>query len=315
MTMTATAMPSVSSAPSMSAHVEGDTISDLARWISEQAAKLAARIILAQRAGTTGQVIDEWTLAELVDANALAQVIYGAAVRDAHALRTSLAYGVFAIRNDRPDPVGCFGFRVECASSGWLQPSDSPDERGVIAMLMRHSELSARLSLGHSRGILDQYEHLLSQNTAHHQQLLQQAYQRIAALEAREMEALELRDKLQSAARERDLELKKLEQGTKMRMLAIEKLSGYVPLLLARLGPAVTGGAGGGGVQGGAGTLDLLEQLIGSLTQEQLSQFAALLRPEQLAMLAHLYDVLEARHRAAATNAPPSAAVPPTPEK
>jgi hypothetical protein len=289
----------------------GDTISDLARWITEQVLKHVARIVLAQRTGAANQVIDEWTLAELVDAGALAQVIYAAAVRDAQALRVSLAYGVFAIRSDRPDPVGCFGFRIECGA-GWLQPSDSPDERGVMAMLMRHSEASARLSLGHSRGILDQYEHLISQNTAHHQQLLNQAYQRIAALEAREMEALELRNKLQSMARERELELKKLEQSTQMRMFAMDRLGRYLPLLLGRLGLAATGGAGAD--IGAAGTIEVLEQLISSITQEQLAQLAALLRPEQRAMLAHLYDVLEARHKTAAADAPPPAAASPTPE-
>jgi hypothetical protein len=323
MTMAATVLSPVSSVPSH-AHVEGDTVSDLARWLTEQVAKQAARVVLAQRVAESGHhTVDEWTTADLVDARALADVIYGAAMRDAQALRTSLTYGVFAIRADRPEPIGRYFFRIE-SGLGW-QPSDTPDERGVVAMLMRHTEASARLSLGHSRGILDQYERLLGQNTTHYEQLLQQAYGRIAALEAREMEALEIKDKLQSMARERELELAKLAHSANLRMLAIDKLSTLAPLLLAKLGAAAEGGgegspAGGGAAGGAMGTLEVLEQLIVSITSEQFSQVVALLRPEQIALLAHLYDVVEARQRkGGASSTPPAASPPPatapTPEK
>lgn len=99
MTMASAVLSTVSSVPG---HVESDPISELARWIPEQIRKRASRFVLAQRVGDSAHhTVDEWTTAELTDANALAEVIYGTAVRDAQALKTSLAYGVFALRDDR----------------------------------------------------------------------------------------------------------------------------------------------------------------------------------------------------------------------
>jgi hypothetical protein len=302
-------LSTVSSVPS---HVESDPIAELSRWIPEQVRKRATRIVLAQRVGDSAHhTVDEWTLAELTDPHALAEVIYGTAVRDAQALKTSLAYGVFALRDDRPEPISRMYLRVD-AGAGWMQPSDPPDERGVTAMLMRHTEASARLSLGHSRGILDQYERLLEQNTAHHTRLLDQAYARITALEGREIEALDLREKLQSIARERELELAQLSRRSELRLFAIDKLSQLAPLILAKLGPA--------GERPGSstvGAIEVLEQLILSITPEQFPQVVALLRPEQVALLAHLYDIVEARAAAAqaqATRAPPGSPATPSPE-
>jgi hypothetical protein len=303
MNMGSAVLSTVSSVPG---HVESDPISELARWIPDQIRKRATRFVLAQRVGESAHhSVDEWTTAELTDANALAEVIYGTAVRDAQALKTSLAYGVFALRDDRPEPISRMYLRVD-AGAGWMQPSDPPDERGVTAMLMRHTEASARLSLGHSRGILDQYERLLEQNTAHHTRLLDQAYARVTALEAREIEALELRDKLQSIARERELELAQLARRSELRLFAVDKLSQIAPLILAKLGP--------GGSERPApsvvGAIEVLEQLIVSISAEQFPQIVALLRPEQVALLAHLYDVVEARTRPTTPASPPSPATP-----
>ena len=304
MTVASAVLSTVSSVPG---HVESDPISELARWIPDQIGKRASRFVLAQKVGDSAhQTVDEWMTAELTDANALAEVIYGTAVRDAQALKTSLAYGVFALRDDRPEPISRMYLRVD-TGAGWMQSTDPPDERGVTAMLMRHTEASARLSLGHSRGILDQYERLLEQNTAHHTRLLDQAYARITALEAREIEALELREKLQSIARERELELAQLARRSELRLFAVDKLSQLAPLILAKLGPA--------GERPGAstvGAIEVLEQLIVSITPEQFPQIVALLRPEQVAMLAHLYDIVEAR-AAAATAAQASRAATGTP--
>jgi hypothetical protein len=308
MTMGSAVLSTVSSVPG---HVESDPISELARWIPDQLRKRASRFVLAQRVGDSAHhTVDEWTTAELTDANALAEVIYGTAVRDAQALKTSLAYGVFALRDDRPEPISRMYLRVD-AGTGWMQSTDPPDERGVTAMLMRHTEASARLSIGHSRGILDQYERLLEQNTAHHMRLLDQAYARITALEAREIEALELRDKLQSIAREREMELAQLARRSELRLFAVDKLSQLAPLILAKLGPA--------GERPGAstvGAIEVLEQLIVSITPEQFPQIVAVLRPEQVAMLAHLYDIVEARAAAAAqaNRGAPSTPAAPSPE-
>lgn len=298
MTSAATVLSPVSSIP---AHVESDTVSDLTRWIPEQIRKRASRFVLAQRVGDSAHhTVDEWTTAELTDAGALAETIYATAVRDAQALKASQAYGVFALRDDRPEPISRMYFRIDAGAIGWMQPADTPDERGVTSMLMRHTEASARLALGHSRGILDQYERLQEQTVAHHGRLLEQAYARIAILEAREIEALQLRDQLQSTAREKEMALAQLTRRTELQKLAIDKLSQFAPLILAKLGR----GEGPTPSANVVGAIDVLTQFIVSITPEQFQEIAPLLRPEQMALLAHLYDVAET-HKQQQAQQPP----------
>jgi hypothetical protein len=293
------ALSAVSTVSSVPSHVESDIVAELARWLADQATKAVARVVLAQKLGDSSHhAVDEWTTAELVDPHALAEVIYGAAVREAQTLRTSVAYGVFALRSDRSDPVGRYLFRIDAGGSGWLQGSETPDERGITAMFMRHHEAAVRLSLGHSRGILDQYERLIEQANAQNSRLLEQAYARIAALEAREIEALELRDKLQSMARERELDLAQLQRRDQMRMFAMEKISQFAPALLAKLGLRGDGSLPRESISGGTVGVDpfeVIEQLIVSLTSEQFAQMTAILQPGQLALLSTIFEIVEAR--------------------
>jgi hypothetical protein len=311
MSMSAAVLSSVSAIPTQ---LESDVIAELARWIPEQVAKRATRFVLAQRVGESAhQTVNEWaTAADLEDPHALAVTIYEIAEHETQALKTAVTYGVFAIRADRPEPVARKYFRVD-AGLGWMQPTDAPDERGVTAMLMRHTEASARLSLGHSRGILDQYERLQELTVAHTTRLLDQANARVAILEAREMEALQLRDQLQSMSRQRELELAQLTQGSQMKIVAMEKLTQLAPLILAKLG---RGDAPLSPAANMVGAMEVLEQLIVSLQPEQFTKLAAILRPEQLAMLSHLYDVVDARNRPPPGAAPAAAAPPenPSPE-
>ena len=294
------------------AHVESDVLSDLTRFIEDQVRRQSDRFVLAQRAGDALQTVNEWLAAEMLDARSLAHVIYGAGLREAQALREAVSYGVFAFRADTPGPVGRFVFRIE-AGSGWLAQADTPDERGLMAMLMRHTDSSARLSLGHSREIVDQYQTLLTQQQAHDQRLLEQAYARIRALEARESEALELHEKLQSHTAERDAQLEALRRKDEMRKFALEKLGPIVPIMVAKLlggapanetsvPPSVAAAARVASAHVGD---ELVDRLVQSLTPTQLGEVARLLTPEQLAIFGQLYDLVEARiRRAAGASAP-----------
>ena len=306
MSMATVLSPVSSSIP----HLESDTVSELVRWIPEQLRKGAVRIVLAQKVADGGHhTVDEWTTAELDDARALAEVIYATAMRDAQALKTALAYGVFAMRMDRPEPVSRMYFRVDAGQS-WMQSTDTPDERGVTAMLMRHTEASARLSLGHSRGILDQYEKLQDRTVAHLTRLLDQACARVAVLEAREIEALEMRDKLQTMSRERELELANLSRRTELERKAIDGVTQFAdkiaPLLLAKLGRG--SGAALTPNSNVFGAIEVLVQFIRSITPEQFNQIGPLLRPEQMAFLAHLYDVADAHTPEPTRGTPPTVA-------
>jgi hypothetical protein len=292
----------------VTSHVESDVVSDLTRFIEDQARRQCARIVLAQKVGETHHTVNEWMLAEMLDARSLAHAVYGTGLREAHTLRESVTYGVFAFRPESLAPVGRLVFRIEAGTGGWLGSADTPDERGITSMLMRHTESSARLSLGHSREIVDQYQTLLTQEHTHHTRLLEQAYARIRVLEAREAEALELRDKLQSHSIEREFQLDALRRKDEMRKFAIDKLGPVVPILMAKLlgggsdGERATGAwaAGAAGATAAAGARvgdELVDRFVQSLTPDQLGGVARLLTHEQLAIFTQLYEVTEARIR------------------
>lgn len=287
--------------------VEGDIVSDLTRFIEDQVRRHCTRIVLAQKVGETHHTVNEWLIAEMLDARTLAHAVHSTGLREAQTLRESVAYGVFAFRGDSPVPAGRFVFRIEAGA--WLGGSDTPDERGLMAMLMRHTESSARLSLGHSREVVDQYQTLLGQEHTHHTRLLEQAYARIRVLEARESEAIDLREKLQSHAIERDFQLDALKRKDEMRKFALEKLGPVVPIIMAKL---IGGGAANetaasstaAGVVTAAATAaganvgdELVDRLVQSLTPDQLGEVARLLSPEQLAIFGQLYELAEARIR------------------
>jgi hypothetical protein len=281
-------------------HAHVDISSELARWLAEQMAKRVTRVMLAQRVGDNGlQQVDEWPTTDLVDAHALAQMIFSFATREAQSLRASLAYVVFGLRDDRPEPVGRFSFRIE-ASMGWMQSADAPDERGLTAMLMRHTEAATRLSLGHSREMSDQYERLITLLNEQHAAQLDKAYKRIEILEGRELEALELREKIQSMAYEREVTLAEGTRRDEMQKYRFEKVMGLVTLIAAKFRPSGAVGApdGAGAAKPAANEGELLEVLthfVQSVTKEQLDQLVMILRPEQLAMLSTLWDAVSTR--------------------
>ena len=171
---------------------EGDIVTDLARFVEDQVRRQCVKFVLVQRTGDALHAVNDWLVAEMLDAASLAHAIHATALREAQVLRESVVYRVFSFRADQVDPVAHCTFRAD-GGSEWLSSAKTPDERGLVAMLMQHTDTSARLSLGHSREIVDQYQTLLTQRQAHDQRLLEQAYARIRVLEEREMESLELR--------------------------------------------------------------------------------------------------------------------------
>ena len=320
-------------------HVESDVVPDLARWLNDRRTQACVRITLAQRIGESNHhPVEDYSLGELDDVMALAQALYAVGFREANATRASLAYGVFAFRAERPEPLSRYLFRVDLGQGqGWLEPAaTSTDERTeLVKMLMGHTDLSARLALGHSRGILDQYERLIDQSNTHQGRLLQQAHTRIAALEAREVEALELRDKLQTFVQQREgdaaYQLKKVEHLR----YGFDQLMKLAPTLVAGIVATRGYAAQAASSSGGAATRpssppsgmaeDLFERFASSLTLEQAAAIGQLLTPEQSDLLRQLHALSVGRNGGgqpspdrepaetqASSAAPPAAS--PTPE-
>ena len=294
-------------------YVVAESAEDVARFVEDQVRRQAARFVLAHRTGDTIQPVNEWLVAEMLDPQSLAQAIYGTAQREGQVLRESVIFAVFAFRTELPNPVARCTFRIE-GGGEWLSTTKRADENGLVAMLMHHTDTAARLSLGHSRDIVDQYQGLLTQQQAHDQRLLEQAYARIRVLEERETEALDLRDKLQSHAAEREAQLETLRRQDEMRKFAMEKLGPIVPILMARLlgsapagetgaAKAVAAAAGEAGAHAGD---ELVDRLMQSLTPAQLGEVARLLTPDQLVLFGELYELAEVRIRR--NRAPPGGA-------
>lgn len=292
-------------------HVEGDVLSDLVRWVSDQVRRQAVRFILLQKGQE--QPVDEWLVSEMLDTRSLAVAIHAVGVREAHTLRESLAYWVFSLRGDAPVAASRFPFRVDVGSR-WQAVSDSPDERGVTAMLIRHTEHSARLSLGHSRDIVEQYEKLLDQGTNHLSRLLGQAYARIDVLEAREAEAIELRDKLLTVAGDRDIRLEEIKCKNERQKQALQEFAPLGRVFLGKLlgretasGVGASPGANDPATASVAARLgdDLVDDLIASMTSEQILHMIGVLRPEQTQLFEQIYNLAEARIRRKAGVAAP----------
>jgi hypothetical protein len=299
-------------------YVAAENVADVVRFIEDQVRRHCVRFVLVQRTGDELQTVNDWLVAEMLDAATLAHAIHGTALREAQVLRESVVYRVFAFRADQVNPVARCSFRAD-GGSEWLSSGRTPDERGLVAMLMQHTDTSARLSLGHSREIVDQYQTLLTQREAHDQRLLEQAYARIRVLEAREMDSLELREKLQSHAAEREAQLDSLRRQDEMRKFAMEKLGPVVPILMAKLlGASPANETSGTKVAAAVGAAsvaqvgdELVDRLMQSLTPAQLGEVARLLTPEQLALFGELYELAEARiQRNRAASSPPQPATP-----
>jgi hypothetical protein len=280
----------------LSFHVESDTITELAAFLETQARQRSARILLAEKTGEQNHPVGEWQLEEMLDARSLATIIHGAAVRETQALRESSAYGVFAFHADSLAVVGRFVFRIEVGNGFAQSRNNKADEHRVIEMLIGHTEISARLSLGHSREVLDQQQALFVQQNVHYTRQLEQAYARIRVLEEREAAAIETHERLQSQLLERqasiDAAKRNDDRRDEMRRFGMEKLDRLLPLVVAKLSGPVAAAAGGGGGAAAATnpTEDLIDTLMQTMSGEQAKAIANLLTQEQVVLFIHLYE-------------------------
>jgi hypothetical protein len=308
-------------------HVEGDVLSDLVHWVSDQVQRRAVRFVLLQTGET--QPVDEWFVSEMLDTRSLATAIHAVGVREAHTIRESIAYWVYSLRGDAPVAASRFPFRVEVGSR-WQAANDSPNERGVISMLMRHTEGSSKVSLGYSHKIIEQYEKLLEQGTSHLSRLLEQAHARIDLLETREAGQIEMRDNLLAVVGDREVKLEEVRRKSEedrrkdeRQKLALKGLAPIGNVLMARLlGQGQLPGANGPAEEAARIGDDLIDDLIASMTSDQIAHMLGVLRPEQIALFEQIYNLSNARiHRretagptsGVAAEAAPQAPPPPPP--
>lgn len=310
----------------LESHMEMDIISDLARWVADQVRRGAERFVLLQR-GDSHQVVDEWLADEMDTVHTLAYAIHATGVREAQTSREPVSFIIFSMRPGSSSAASRYSFRVEMSGSG--RASGSADEKGILALMMSHTEMAARLSLGNARDIVEQYQKLLDQSTKHLTLTLEQAHARIRVLEARENEWLDLREKLLSVAADRDIRIEEVKGKFALQEKAIEKLGpitiagltkllGSATVAALGLGGAPANEAAAEGAPGGATAppppdpeattiADLLGALIASMTKDQMERLFGVLRPDQLQVFLKIYELSEARTQRKSTTASPGA--------
>jgi hypothetical protein len=267
---------------------------DIANWIRAQAADGVDRLVLRQRVRDIDQHVREWTLSLSTDPDALAEEIRVKASDEGRQFRGPIQYGVFSYRG-----IGSTAyydrhfFRVEGMANGGealIAETEFSDGRGLVSQMMRHTEASAKIALGQTLEIVEHYKSILRARDV-----------RIAALEAKYEEIMELQERLLSSQHERKLEEIKAKNADRGRAFVRDKLDLLTPVLMSKM---LSGGKAAG--EGSVFGEELLRQFLKSLLPGQVAALTNALNPEQVVTLTEIFDRYsdrEAERKAAAAKA------------
>lgn len=265
---------------------------ELAAWVRAMEAKGAERFTLRHLVWTDGggeslAMVNAWPAGD--DAAELARGALAAASEDAADTGGAQRYGLCA---EGPDaaPLGRKVWRVlgaRYSEEGSL--SEPPTTVGQISMLMRHTEAKERTALMMVPKVLEQYAALIDRYAAD-----------VERYQAREVQMLELRERLMSAEHERTLALREQEEKLALRSRALEKLEPLWPMLAAKVFKTP--------LAPGDQASSALDALLSSISTDQADRLATVFSPEQLIALQELYK--EGAERQAKRDAAKAAAKP-----
>lgn len=255
---------------------------DVANWLRSQAAEGCCRVILCQRVGSEQQHVREWSVPDGLDADALAKEITKRMLDEARVLRGPSMYLLFSFK---PDTSSYFDRRI-CRVEGigasadtLLGDTEQADPRGIVSQMMRHNEASAKISLGQTLAIVEHYKQILRERDA-----------RIATLEERHTQVIELQERLMSMQHARDVDLIREKRSDKKQAFVRDKLDMLAPVILSKVLDA--------GTPKGQGTMfgeELLRQFLKSLGPEQMFAITNALGPEQVVTLHEIFERYSAR--------------------
>jgi hypothetical protein len=159
-------------------------------------------------------------------------------------------------------------------SDALIGETESADARGLVSQMMRHTEASARIALGQTLEIVEHYKSISKERG-----------ERVISLEEKQMQVIELFERLISLQHERDLATIRERRADKKHDFVREKLDMLTPVLMSKVL--------GAGDPKGSGSLmgeELLRQFLKSLKSEQMRAIWSALSPEQAATMFELYD-------------------------
>jgi hypothetical protein len=256
--------------------------------------------------------VETFELDMQTDIDALASEIVDCAVEDIEGLRAkNMKYNVKAAGLQ----LRCT-FTLKCddgEEEDMDDVDDMPNRKGLLALLMRHTQGQHKLSIGTSKHMIDQ---LMEENKRKDETIL--------TLQRQAMENIKAYEELVSGRHVRDMEMKKMEnKDRRMDQLAGTVLTGF-PLIVSKF---LGGGAGAGAMQAVPGARTpmeaMLEGFIKTLDKEQFTALMStgVLRPDQIAGLVEIVKFVmereeaeEKAHAAGAGSTNGKAAGPPTPQ-
>jgi hypothetical protein len=248
----------------------GAELGELAKWVDEQIANGATRLVLRHKNEDGGgdQLVREFPVLDAGGPARIADLIRSRAHEEGRHFRGKSLYGVFAYR-DR-DYIDRFFFSVEGEMEGSPFGLRDATLSGVTSQLMRHNEANARLAIGQTLDVIGHYKALLAARE-----------KRIEELEEKYFKVVELYERLTSMQHERDLETLRIQQQDKRNDFLREKLDMLAPVLMSKIVP--------GASKGGALGEELIRQFLKSLTPAQMQSIVGALSPEQAAVINEVY--------------------------
>jgi hypothetical protein len=251
---------------------------DVGDWLRMQLRDGCSRIILRQRIQDIEQHVREWPLTPETDLAALAEEIRAKMNNEGRQLRGPTLFALFSFR------AGCSDIHVDRmlqridgsagGGSALFGETEASDARGIVSMMMRHTEASARIALGQTLEIVEHYKSISKERG-----------ERVAALEEKQTDNFKLFEQLLSLQHERDLDALREKRRDKQHEFLREKISLIAPVILSKIVSA--------GMAQGQGTLmgeELLRQFLKSLSADQAQAIVAALGPDQVVTMVELYE-------------------------
>ncbi|MFI5296770.1 MAG: hypothetical protein ACHREM_01620 [Polyangiales bacterium] len=252
-------------------------LADLRSWLEEQHKQKAKRVVMRVRSDTGAESIVREIAIEpdseaTVDESA--QSLMNRA-RSAARLQPGRTAFLLSAYSERADVIDSFGFvlTIEAAIK-----RDEAVHVELTSLLMRHTEASARLSLGHTLAIVQKYRELLDAREA-----------QISALENRIAEMAETHERVMSIRFEREERSAERQASLEDRRYAKEKFDLLLPVVLSKVLPSAA--------LPGTNVLadEMVDQVLSTLRPDQLERIRGILDMEQQVTFFALYSAYQTR--------------------
>lgn len=177
---------------------------------------------------------------------------------------------VLRVHNDEDGPG---------APSGGFD-SEGATPSGLMSQLMRHNEALMRVVVGS-----------IPQIVSHHQASLNQAHERIAQLEARELRTRELNEELSDRKHARELEAREQDRREQRDKALLNKLETVLPIVVSKL---AGGGAGPPRLTASRSPVEtMMLTLFETMKDEEFERTLATLSPEHKLLALEIYKTLK----------------------